>query len=70
MVDSLRSIFQFVIISGGPVLRGSESRFLSRYTDAVVFAVERDATRTEKAAEAIKVLHSLQINLLGAAVAM
>jgi Mrp family chromosome partitioning ATPase len=70
MVDTLRSIFQFVVIAGGPVLQGSETRFFSRHADAILFSVKRDVTRTDRAAEAVEILRSLDINLLGAAVTM
>jgi Mrp family chromosome partitioning ATPase len=70
LIDTLRSIFQFVIIAGGPVLQGSETRYLGRYADAVLFSLKRDATHADKAVEAVKILRSLHINLLGATVTM
>jgi Mrp family chromosome partitioning ATPase len=70
LVDTLRSIYQFVVIAGGPVLQGSETRFFSRYADAVLFSVQRDVTRADQAVEAVELLRSLNINLLGAAVSV
>ncbi len=70
LIDTLRSIYQFVVIAGGPVLHGAETRFFSRYADAVLLSVQRDVTRVDRAAEAVEILRSLHINLLGAAVVL
>lgn len=68
LVDTLRATFQYVIIAGGPVLHGSETRFFGRCADAVLFTAQRDITRVEPAADAVEKLQSLRVNLVGAAV--
>jgi Mrp family chromosome partitioning ATPase len=70
LIDTLRSIYQFVIISGGPVLQGSEARFFGRYADAVLFSVQRDVTRVDQAIVAVDILRTLNGNILGATVAV
>jgi Mrp family chromosome partitioning ATPase/capsular polysaccharide biosynthesis protein len=69
-LDTLRSIFDFVVIAGGPALAGAESQYFARAAEAIVCSIERDATRIDKAVESAEILRYHNSRVLGAAVAM
>jgi Mrp family chromosome partitioning ATPase/capsular polysaccharide biosynthesis protein len=68
-LDTLRSIFDFVVIAGSPALSGAESQYFARAAEAIVCSIERDKTRIDKAIESVEMLRYHNNRVLGATVA-
>jgi protein-tyrosine kinase len=62
----LRSQFNHVLIDAAPVNRATDAVLLGRVSDGLLLVLESNATRREKARNAIESLKSSNVRLLGA----
>jgi len=66
--DKLREEFDFIIIDGAPVLGLADSISIGQYVDGVILTVLRDHSEVRQVYQAIELLKSMDIRLLGSVV--
>lgn len=68
IMEKLREEFDFVIIDGAPVLGLSDSLSIGQHIDGAILTVLRDHSEIRKVYQAIELLKSMGIRLLGSVV--
>ncbi len=66
--EKLREEFDFIIIDGAPVIGLSDSLSLGQHVDGVILTVLRDHSEVRKVYQAMELLRSMGIRLLGSVV--
>lgn len=69
LFEELRKECKFIVVDGCPVLPLADTRFVSRYVDAVVLSVLRDVSRVPQIRTACDILSAFGVRVLGAVVA-
>ncbi|MCS7239288.1 MAG: AAA family ATPase [Thermoguttaceae bacterium] len=62
----LRSGYEYVIIDCPPILPVADGRFVSLFADGVVMVARRDVSRLNRVIDALEILRSLRVRVLGA----
>ena len=65
VVSELRKEYGFVLIDSPPMLQLSDARVLARLSDSVLLVCRAGQTRADQAAEAVGLLRSDGINVIG-----
>lgn len=68
IIEKLREEFDFIIIDGAPVLGLSDSISIGQHIDGAILTVLRDYSEVRKVYQAIELLRSMGIRLLGSVV--
>jgi capsular exopolysaccharide synthesis family protein len=68
LLDILREKYDYILLDSPPILSVSDSLYISKLSDAVIFVVSREDSKKSFVKEAIKVLKRNNVNLIGAVI--
>jgi len=65
VILSLREKYDYILIDSPPVINVSDALYISKFADAVVFAISQSQTKKSVAKEAVKLLRQNNVNVIG-----
>jgi len=65
LILSLREKYDYILIDSPPVINVSDALYISKFADAVVFAISQSQTKKSVAKEAVKLLRQNNVNVIG-----
>ena len=65
LILSLREKYDYILIDSPPVINVSDALYISKFADAVVFAISQTQTKKSVAKEAVKLLRQNNVNVVG-----
>jgi len=68
MFDSLREKYDYILVDSPPVINVSDSLYISKVTDSVIFVISQKDTKRGLVKEALSLLKQNKINVIGAVV--
>jgi capsular exopolysaccharide synthesis family protein len=66
LFDQLRTVYDFVVVDGSPILPVADTRFLGQHVDGVILSVLQDISQAPRVKAARQTLGSLGIPIAGA----
>ena len=65
LIDELKSSYDYILIDSPPVINVSDSLYISRLSDAVIFTLNQESTSISVAKEGVSLLKQNNINVIG-----
>lgn len=64
----LREKYDYILVDAPPVINVSDSLYISKLTDGVIFVVDQHSTKRNLIKEAVRLLKQNNVNIIGAAI--
>lgn len=68
MFDTLREKYDYILVDSPPIINVSDSLYISKVTDSVIFVISQKDTKRGVVKEALSLLNQNKINVIGAVV--